>query len=84
MRLTFPDRVLGTILRLRLAVPDKVLAAIFARNPSTIRRAIVDTRRLLDLHGTTIEPVTAPAPLAELLQNAGKDPHTTPEINPAC
>jgi hypothetical protein len=84
MRLTFPDRVLATILQLHLSVPDNVLATIFARNPTTIRRAIRDTRHLLDLHGTTIEPVTGPAPLAELLENASRDPQPTPKIKPAC
>jgi hypothetical protein len=78
MRLTFPDRVLATVLQLRLSVPDGVLATIFARSRTTIHRAIADTRHLLDLHGTTIEPVKTPAPLAELLENASKSAKPTP------
>lgn len=66
-QLTFPDRVLVTILHLRLSLPDHVLAPIFTSNRTTIRRVIRETRQLLQQHGTTIEPVTPPAPLTDLL-----------------
>jgi transposase len=66
-QLTFPDRVLATILHLRLSLPDHALAPMFTSNRSTIRRVINETRQLLQQHGTTIEPITPSAPLADLL-----------------
>lgn len=67
IQLAFPDRVLATVLHLRLSLPDHALAPMFTSNRSTIRRVISETRQLLQQHGTTIEPITPSAPLADLL-----------------
>ena len=82
VQLAFPDRVLATILHLRLSLPAETLAPMFASNGSTMRRAITETKQLLDLHGTTIEPITPSAPLADLLNTAMRQPTTT-NIKPA-
>jgi hypothetical protein len=85
-QLAFPDRVLATVLHLRLSLPEDTLAPMFASTRTTIRRAIRETRRLLDRHGTTIEPITPSAPLADLLHTAdaaAKHPHTTTKTKPA-
>ena len=57
----FPDRVLTTILHLRLSLPPDTLAYLFSSNRSTINRAIRETRQLLDQHGTTITPTPNPS-----------------------
>jgi hypothetical protein len=57
----FPDRVLATILHLRLSLPPDTLAHLFTCNRSTIRRAIRETQKLLDQHGTTITHTPNPA-----------------------
>jgi hypothetical protein len=45
-----------------------------ASSPTAIRRAIEQTRRLLDERGTAIEPVTPPTPLI----------HLTTKTKPTC
>ncbi|MCM4085223.1 ISAzo13 family transposase [Paractinoplanes hotanensis] len=57
----FPDRVLATILHLRLSLPPDTLAHLFRSNRSTISRAIRETRQLLDQHGTTITHAPNPS-----------------------
>ncbi|NMO57906.1 ISAzo13 family transposase [Actinoplanes sp. TBRC 11911] len=57
----FRDRVLATILHLRLSLPPDTLAHLFTSNRSTICRAIRQTRQLLDQHGTTIAPTPNPS-----------------------
>jgi hypothetical protein len=57
----FPDRVLATILHLRLSLPPDTLAHLFRCNRSTICRAIRETQQLLDQHGTTITPAPNPS-----------------------
>ena len=59
----FPDRVVATVLHLRLSLPDDTLAHLFGTSRSTMRRALDETRHLLDQHGHRIEPVTAPPDL---------------------
>jgi hypothetical protein len=59
----FPDRVVATVLHLRLNLPDDTLAHLFGTSRTTIGRALTETRRLLDQHGHRIEPVTAPPDL---------------------
>jgi hypothetical protein len=59
----FPDRVVATVLHLRLSLPEDVLAHLFGTSRTTIRRALTETRDLLDQHGHRIEPVTAPPDL---------------------
>jgi Rhodopirellula transposase DDE domain/Helix-turn-helix of DDE superfamily endonuclease len=59
----FPDRVVATLLHLRLSLPDDTLAHLFGASRTTIRRALAETRDLLNQHGHHIEPVTAPPDL---------------------
>jgi Rhodopirellula transposase DDE domain len=56
----FPDRIVATVLHLRLALPDDTLAHLLGTSRSTIRRALTEIRDLLDQHEYHIEPVTAP------------------------
>ena len=56
----FPDRVVATVLHLRLSLPEETLAPLFGTSRTTIRRALTETRNLLDQHAYRIEPVTAP------------------------
>lgn len=84
-QIAFPDRVLATVLHLRLSLPEDTLAPMFTSNRTTIRRAIHETRQLLDHHGTTIEPITPSAALIDLLlaaSTAAKQPHITTKIKP--
>src|SRR5205823_924554 len=55
----FPDRVVATVLHLRLALPDDTLAHLFSTSRTTMRRALAEIRDLLDQHGHRIEPVAA-------------------------
>jgi hypothetical protein len=59
----FPDRVVATVLHQRLALPEDTLARLFRTSRTTIRRALTETRHLLDQRGYVIEPVTAPPDL---------------------
>jgi hypothetical protein len=56
----FPDRVVATVLHLRLALPDDILGHLFGTSRTTMRRALAEIRDLLGQHGHHIEPVTAP------------------------
>src|SRR5437764_8971397 len=56
----FPDRVVATVLHLRLSLPEDTLAHLFGTSRTTMRRALDEIRDLLDQHGHRIEPVTAP------------------------
>jgi hypothetical protein len=56
----FPDRVVATVLHLRLSLPEEALAHLFGTSRTTMWRALTQTRHLLDQHGHRIEPVTAP------------------------
>jgi hypothetical protein len=82
----FPDRVVATVLHLRLSLPDDTLAHLLGASRSTIRRALTEIQDLLDQHGHHIEPVTAPPGLPTRIppyasQTAG---NTENEINKAC
>ena len=44
----FPDRVVATVLHLRLSLPDDTLAHLLGTSRTTIRRALTETRDLLD------------------------------------
>jgi hypothetical protein len=59
----FPDRVVATVLHLRLSLPEDILAHLFGTSRTTMWRALTETRHLLDQHGHRIEPVTAPPDL---------------------
>jgi hypothetical protein len=63
LALPFPDRVVATVLRLRLTLPEDTLARLFGTSRTTIRRALTETRHLLDQRGYAIEPVAAPPDL---------------------
>src|SRR6266487_3765684 len=56
----FPDRVVATVLHLRLSLPDDTLAHLLGTSRTTIRRALTEIQDLLDQHGHRIEPVTSP------------------------
>jgi Helix-turn-helix of DDE superfamily endonuclease len=77
-RLPLPDQVLATILHLRQSLPEDTLATLFNTSRPTIRRAIRQTRALLDEHGTTIEPDPDPHPIPLVASL-----RTTPTTHPA-
>jgi hypothetical protein len=82
----FPDRVVATVLHLRLNVPDDTLAHLFGTSRSTISRALNEIRDLLNQHDYHIEPVTAPPGLPARIpryvpQTTG---NTENEIKTAC
>ncbi|MGE5131899.1 MAG: ISAzo13 family transposase, partial [Gemmatimonadota bacterium] len=82
----FPDRVVATVLHLRLALPDDTLAHLLGTSRTTMRRALAEIRDLLDQHGHHIEPVTAPPGLPARIspyvpQTAGNAEN---EIKTAC
>ena len=82
----FPDRVVATVLHLRLTLPDDTLAHLFGTSRTTIGRALTEIRDLLDQHGHHIEPVTAPPGLPARIppyvpQTTG---NTENEIKRAC
>jgi transposase len=56
----FPDRVVATVLHLRLNLPDDTLAHLLGTSRGTIRRALTEVQDLLDQHEYHVEPVTAP------------------------
>ena len=75
----FPQRVLATILHLRLGLPDDTLAHLFTTSRGTIRRAINETQRLLHEHGTVITPApTPPSALVNLLAATATQQNTHP------
>ena len=82
----FPDRVVATVLHLRLSLPDDTLAHLLGTSRSTIRRALTEIRDLLDQHEYHIEPVTAPpglpARIAPYVPQTTGNPEN--EIKKAC
>ncbi len=82
----FPDRVVATVLHLRLSLPDDTLAHLLGTSRTTIRRALAEIRDLLDQHGHRIEPVTAPpglpARIPPYVPQAGGNPEN--RIKSAC
>jgi Rhodopirellula transposase DDE domain len=75
----FPDRVVATVLRLRLALPDDTLAHLLGTSRTTMRRALAEIRDLLDQHGHRIEPVTAPPDLPARIPPYVPRTDTSPE-----
>jgi hypothetical protein len=59
----FPDRVVATVLHLRLSLPEETLAHLLGTSRTTIRRTLTEVQNLLDQHGHVIEPVTTPPDL---------------------
>jgi hypothetical protein len=82
-RLACTDRVLATILHLRLQLPHDTLALMFHSSRSTIHRAIGEIRQILDQHGTAIAPADPSMPLADLLHAAAQHINPTVKIKPA-
>jgi hypothetical protein len=82
----FPDRVVATVLHLRLALPDDTLAHLLGTSRSTIRRALTEIRDLLDQHEYHIEPVTAPPGLPARIPSYAPQTtgNTENEIKKAC
>jgi hypothetical protein len=81
----FPDRVVATVLHLRLSLPDDTLAHLLGTSRSTIRRALAEIRDLLDQHEYHIEPVTAPPGLPpRILPYVSQTTGPENEINTAC
>jgi transposase len=83
---SFPDRVVVTVLHLRLGLPEDTLAHLFRTSRTTIRRALTETRHLLEQHGRVIEPVTAPPNLPTHIPPYVPQATSTPEnkIKKAC
>ena len=83
---TFPDRVVATVLHLRLALPDDTLAHLFGTSRTTMRRALAGIQDLLDQHGHRIEPVTAPPGLPARIPPyvPQADANTENKIKKAC
>jgi len=88
----FPDRVIATVLRLRLALPDDTLAQLLDTSPSTIYRTVKETQRLLEQLGHTIKPAATPIHLpSQIPRWAPTASDNTPghdqknaKIKPAC
>jgi hypothetical protein len=81
----FPDRVVATVLHLRLSLPDDTLAHLLGTSRSTIGRALTEIRDLLDQHEYHIEPVTAPPGLpARIPPYVPKATGPENEIKTAC
>jgi hypothetical protein len=81
----FPDRVVATVLHLRLSLPDDTLAHLFGASRTTIRRALTEIGDLLDQHDYRIEPVTAPPGLpARIPPYAPRTDGSTENIKEAC
>ncbi|GII26492.1 ISAzo13 family transposase [Planosporangium mesophilum] len=71
--LSFPDRVLATILHLRLHLPEDTLAVLLDTSRTTIRRALRETQQLLDEHGIAVQHAPADSPaIAGMLAAAGQ------------
>ena len=85
-RLDLTDRILATLLHLRLRLPQPEIARLLGVDRTTISRTIRVTRQLLHQHGTTIEPATVRlytlADLAAFASTAGITLQS--EIKPAC
>jgi hypothetical protein len=79
----FPDRVLATILHLRLELPRRSLAVMFNSSGATIHRAITEIRQLLEQHGIVITPATTPAAAAALIRTAATPSSTTAQSKTA-
>jgi hypothetical protein len=77
----FPDRVVATVLHLRLGLPDDTLAYLLGTSRGTIRRALTEIRDLLDQHGHRIEPVTAPPDLPASIPPYAPRTDSDPEGN---
>jgi transposase len=82
----FPDRVVATLLHLRLTLPDDTLACLFGTSRSTIRRALAQTRQLLDQHGLVIRPAAAPPDLPARIPPYARQPASNQQnkIKKAC
>lgn len=79
LRFLFPDRVVATLLHLRLDPPTRDLAQLYGTSPDTIRRVLRETRPLLEEHGHVVTPPTT-SPLLPV-HMPRYEPATTPQSN---
>jgi len=56
LRFPFPDRVVATLLHLRLDLNTRDLAQLYAISLATVRRVLRETRPLLEEHGHIVTP----------------------------
>ncbi|MEU8139217.1 transposase family protein [Streptodolium elevatio] len=70
-RLVFVDRLLATLVHLRLGTTHDVLACWFGVDRSTVTRAIAEVRPLLAERGCTISPGVRLRNLAEVVDDLG-------------
>jgi hypothetical protein len=75
-RLVFIDRLLATLVHLRLGVTHDVLACWFGVDRSTITRALSEVRPLLAERGCTVSPDVRLRSLAEVIDHLGSSGKT--------
>ncbi|WP_030582805.1 ISAzo13 family transposase [Streptomyces anulatus] len=79
-RLAFPDQVLATVLHLHLALAAEPLAVLFGSSRTAMHRTLLKIRKLLEAHGTVIQPATTPPaalmPLQARVIALSSDPDT--------
>lgn len=79
LRFLFPDRVVATLLHLRLDPTTRDLAQLYGTSPATIRRVLRETRPLLEEHGHVVTPPTT-SPLLPI-HMPRYEPAATPQSN---
>jgi hypothetical protein len=84
--LTLADRLLGTILHHRFALPQVAIAGLFTVRPETLNRRIRETRELLQQAGYTIQPSPHRLPTLQALDDLAAGKGITPysKIKTAC
>ena len=75
----FPDRVVATLLHLRLDLTTRDLAQLYGTSPATIRSVLRDTRPLLEEHGHAVTPPTSTPHLPSHMPRY--EPAATPQDN---
>jgi transposase len=80
----FPDRVVATLLHLRLGLSDDTLARLLQTSPSTIYRVVKETRQLLKQHGSTVERAAAPTHLPARIPRYTPASNDQSKIKDAC
>ncbi|MFJ7281091.1 ISAzo13 family transposase [Kitasatospora sp. NPDC098663] len=79
LRFLFPDRVVATLLHLRLDLATRDLAQLYGTSLATIRRVLRETRPLLEEHGHVVTPPTT-SPLLPV-HMPRYEPAATPQSN---
>jgi hypothetical protein len=75
----FPDRVVATLLHLRLDLTTRDLAQLYGTSTATIRSVLRQTRPLLEEHGHLVTPPPTPPLLPVHMPRY--EPATTPQSN---